>query len=125
MPNWTENRVKIYAPTDEVKTWLIPAPDGKPNMYRFNMHRLFPEYVPADDPCGETRWSYGWYVENTGSKWSPEVYLDRGNEDETRIVYLTAWSPNNPLLKRLHELTGWSIVNDYEEPGMRAARQSG
>ena len=63
MPNWNENRVTIHAPTDEVKTWLVAGSD---DTYFFNMHRLYPERVPADDPCGDTTWDYDWFVENTG-----------------------------------------------------------
>jgi len=34
------------------------------------------------------------------------------------LIYETAWSPNNGTLEKLHELTGWMIVNEYEEPGI-------
>ena len=36
----------------------------------------------------------------------------------TLLSYDTARAPNNGTLQRLHELTGWTIVNEYEEPGM-------
>ena len=64
-------------------------------------------------------WEYDWFVNNTGSKWAPEVYVSDGElPDATYLSYDTAWAPNNGTLQRLHELTGWTIVNEYEEPGM-------
>ncbi len=36
----------------------------------------------------------------------------------TYLNYDTARAPNNLTLMRLHELTGWTIVNEYQEPGM-------
>jgi|JRYI01.1.fsa_nt_gb hypothetical protein len=115
MPNWNYNSVKIHASTEAVKERLV----AEGNHYRFNMHKLFPAEVSAADPTGLEFWSYNWFIENTGSKWPPEVYInDIGCEDITHLIYETAWSPNNGTLEKLHELTGWMIVNEYEEPGI-------
>lgn len=82
------------------------------------MHKLFPDRIPADDPTGERSWEYDWSVNNTGSKWFPDVYVDsREDQDMTRLSYDTARAPNNGTLQRLHELTSWSIENEYDEPG--------
>lgn len=80
------------------------------------MHKLFPEAIPADDPTGSKSWDYDWFVNNTGSKWPPEVIICE-HDDATYLSYDTARAPNNLTLMRLHELTGWTIVNEYEEPG--------
>ena len=64
-------------------------------------------------------WEYDWFVNNTGSKWAPDVYISVGEaSDVTYLSYDTARAPNNKMLVRLHEVTGWTIVNEYEEPGL-------
>ena len=80
------------------------------------MHLLFPEQFADTDPLGNDGWDYDRFVENTGSKWAPEIHYCEGN-DITVLDYDTARSPNNGTLQRLHELTGWDIENAYEEPG--------
>ena len=116
MPNWNYNSVKIYAPENQVKDYLVQKEDE----LVFNMHLLFPWRFPSSDPTGEASWNYDWSVENTGSKWYPDVYLHKNGPDEqiTYLSYDTARAPNNLTLQRLHEITGWMIVNEYEEAGM-------
>ena len=116
MPNWNYNSVEIHAPIEAVKEWLVPKDESS---FEFNMHKLFPETFPADDPTGSMSWDYDWFVNNTGSKWAPDV--DLCTDEDPTVTYLsydTAWAPNNLTLMRLYELTGWTIVNEYEEPGM-------
>ena len=36
----------------------------------------------------------------------------------TVLAYDTAREPNNNLLEKLHDITGWYILNEYEEPGI-------
>lgn len=124
MPNWNYNAVEIHAPKAAVMERLVLHPGnpecGTGEHYRFNMHKLFPETFPADDPMGEKNWDYDWFVDNTGSKWAPEVYVSENEHaDVTYLNYDTARSPNNLTLRRLHEKTGWFIRNDYEEEGMQ------
>ncbi len=115
MPNWNFNSVSVDAPVAEVKTYLVK----RKKQYFFNMHLLYPDKFPSGDPTGEKGWDYDWYVENTGSKWPPEVDTPCSNGDlGTQLYYDTARAPNNLTLKRLHELTGWTIVNEYEEGGI-------
>lgn len=47
MPNWNYNSVEIHAPIEAVKEWLVPKDE---KTFEFNMHKLFPEKIPADDP---------------------------------------------------------------------------
>jgi hypothetical protein len=47
MPNWNYNSVEIHAPLEAVKEWLIPMTE---KTFAFNMHKLFPEKIPAEDP---------------------------------------------------------------------------
>lgn len=37
------------------------------------MHLLFPEKFAQGDERGDLAWSDDWFVDNTGSKWTPEV----------------------------------------------------
>ena len=115
MPNWNSNGVAIHAPLEAVKAYLVPQAD---DTYLFNMHLLFPDRFPVVDPTGEINWDYDWAVDNTGSKRFPDVTIDRcGPKAPTLLNYDTARAPNNDLLGRLHEMTGWPIDNVYEEPG--------
>lgn len=127
MPNWNYNSVEIHAPKAAVMEWLVLHPGnpeyGTGEHYRFNMHKLFPETIPADDPAGDKTWNYDWFVDNTGSKWAPEVYVSE-SEHNTELTYLTydsARTPNNGTLRRLYEKTAWTIRNDYREEGMQFA----
>jgi hypothetical protein len=105
MPNWNNNSVRIDAPLDQVSQWLIPLPNGE---YEFDLHKLFPE-MTSDDPAIE---------ELTGSKRNPNIEHFDGNDDRATLGYDSARTPNNGTLRRLHELTGWRIENEFEESGV-------
>jgi Ferredoxin-like domain in Api92-like protein len=83
------------------------------------MHQLFPEQFAETDPLGQEAWDYEWFVQNTGSKWAPDIDYCEGDSDITVLDYDTARSPNNGTLQRLHDKTGWTIRNDYIEEGMQ------
>jgi hypothetical protein len=115
MPNRNTNFVTISAPEDQVRAYLTTDE----HQLLFNMHKLFPETFPDTDPAGRTNWNYDWAIANTGTKWFPEVWITSdASEPETTLGYDTARWPNNLTLQKLHELTGWDIVNEYEESGM-------
>lgn len=54
-------------------------------------------------------------VEHTGSKWNPAIFDAKEEKGSTFLAFDSAWAPMNPLLKRLHTLTGWTIHNYFEE----------
>ncbi|UWR28315.1 hypothetical protein K3757_18645 (plasmid) [Sulfitobacter sp. S223] len=118
MPNWVFNEVDIHAPLDEVQAFFAPdfeMDEPSKAVTRFNLHKLYPDRFSADDLCGFNGWDYDWMVENTGSKWNPNL---EGITEENGVTFLgfdSAWSPMNELLARLHILTGWTIHNEYEE----------
>jgi hypothetical protein len=116
MPNWNTNNVVIYAPIEEVKVYIVQT-NNDSEEFMFNLHLLFPERYPASDPAWNESWNYDWAVANTGSKRFPELYIPHGDNKVTCLLYPTARTPNNGTLQRLHELTGWTIKNWYEEPG--------
>lgn len=45
------------------------------------------------------------------------MYITSTDDEVTYLDYDSARAPNNGTLERLHELTGWHIENEYEEPG--------
>lgn len=115
MPNWNYNAVVIHAPLPEVDRTILVAEN---DTFYFNMHVLFPEHVPAHDPTGLASCNTEWCDAHTGSKRLPELTVGVTPDGEsTRLAYDTAWSPNNETLRRIHELKGWWITNEYEEPG--------
>ena len=115
MPNWNYNEVTVDAPAIEVQKFLIFDNEE----YRFNMHKIFPEVFPSTDTIGDENWDYNWACDNTGSKWFPGLDgVMAAGDDQSYISYDTAWAPNNLLLQKLSEITGWKIENIYEEPGM-------
>jgi hypothetical protein len=106
MPNWNNNVVTIDAPLDQVKQWLTPLANSE---YEFDLHKLFPEMASQDDPATD---------ELTGSKRNPTIEYCDGDDQQTSLGYDSARTPNNGTLRRLHELTGWRIENEFEEPGV-------
>jgi hypothetical protein len=83
------------------------------------MHLLFPEVFAAGDEKGDKARNYHWFLDNTGSQRTPDIFLCApSSESVTVIDYDTAWCPNNGTLQRLHEKTGWAIRNEYMEEGM-------
>ncbi len=74
MPNWNDNFVEIAAPLEDVKDYLVEVhKDDGSTRYMFNMHKIFPDDFPLDDPLGKDNWNYEWFCEHTGSKWSPYI----------------------------------------------------
>jgi hypothetical protein len=118
MPNWVYNEVEIAASRDEVQPFLATdydMDDPTRPVSRFNLHKLFPERFDADDLCGRKAWDYDWMLVNTGAKWNPEISVISEKNGTTFLGFDSAWCPTNELLKHLHELTGWTIHNDFEE----------
>ena len=105
MPNWNNNCVTIDAPLDQVKQWLIPLAHDD---YEFDVLKLFPEMSPEHPAMDRL----------TGSKWNPIIEYCDGDHQQTSLGYDSARTPNNGTLRRLHELTGWRIENEFEEPGV-------
>lgn len=54
-------------------------------------------------------------VYHTGSKWNPEVPVIYETNGVTHLGFDSAWCPVNELLDRMHDMTGWTIYNEFEE----------
>jgi len=78
--------------------------------YDFDFNKIIPEPKPEVED-----W-YGWRLENWGTKW--EGYEGRFNEDQTAFSFSTAWNPPLPIIKKLAEITGQTLVLGYIEEGM-------
>ncbi len=74
MPNWNSNSVTIDASIEDVKDYLVEVHSHDGDVYyMFNMHKLFPDVFPIEDPLGKDSWDYDWFCEHTGSKWAPHI----------------------------------------------------
>jgi hypothetical protein len=91
------NRIRIRAPRASVDSYLV-TDDG--STY-FDMHRLFPEIVPADNAAGHRPWRYPEWNIATRSKSLPALLVIAAGM-ETIIRYETEWAPNIGTTERLH-----------------------
>ncbi len=114
MPNWNFNHVCIQAPFAEVEKFLVST---KKNRLKFNMNLLFHERFWSDDLDWDKNWGYEWACDNTGTKWFPDLYLCE-EDGFTALLYDTAREPNIKTLEKLSKLWSWTILLEYEEPGM-------
>lgn len=55
-------------------------------------------------------------LEHVGTKWNPRIDGIAELEGHTHLGFDSAWSAPESLLRRLHELTGWKMVNCYGDP---------
>ena len=119
MPNWVYNEVEIAAPLSEVQAYLFETDDPESTTggktHYFNLRQLFPERYDIGDERGMKAWDYDWMVEYLGTKWNPRIDCIIEVEGGTHLGFDTAWSAPENLLRRLHDLTGWKIVNHYDE----------
>lgn len=121
MPNWVYSEVTLAASYEELQDFLTrdeSDPEYPCDIFRFNLHRLFPERFGPEDACGYEAWDYDWMVDHTGSKWNPKVDHVASSGGEILICFKSAWSPSNLLLERLHQKTGWKIHNEFEEEAL-------
>ena len=56
MPNWVNNRVYIHSDSKtSISDYLVTKKD---KTMMFNIHRIYPDFFPEDDPTGEKNWEY-------------------------------------------------------------------
>ena len=147
MPNWCNNRVTVFSDdTESVKKIkeifeskdsifgkIIQEPDwkrlpnekgefpklrqhlGKDGQVMFETHE-FP------DGKNDDRW-YHWNIQNWGTKWDAcHVEIEYYDESQIEMRFDTAWSPPEPICKRLREMFDDIHVSwFYDEPGMEFA----
>ena len=55
-------------------------------------------------------------LDHVGTKWNPRIDSISELEGKTHLGFESAWSAPESLLRRLHELSGWKIVNRHDDP---------
>ena len=107
MPNWCQNTLNLTnsdsTELDKVESEL--KKDGKC------------EFLKSLRPY-EGEWSYGWCVNNWGTKWEVNVYnWERMDENTITVSFDSAWGPPITLYEFLYE-NGWEVEAFYHEEGM-------
>jgi hypothetical protein len=147
MPNWCNNRVtvfsddtesvkkikEIFESKDSVFGKIIQEPDWKrlPNekgeFPKVKQHfgkdgQLMFETHEFPDGKNDDRW-YHWNISNWGTKWDAcNVEIDYYDDSQIEMRFDTAWSPPEPICKRLREMfEDIHISWFYDEPGMEFA----
>ena len=147
MPNWCNNRVtvfsddtesvkkikEIFESKDSVFGKIIQEPDWKrlPNekgeFPKVKQHfgkdgQLMFETHEFPDGKNDDRW-YHWNISNWGTKWDAcNVEIDYCDDSQIEMRFDTAWSPPEPICKRLREMfEDIHISWFYDEPGMEFA----
>ena len=147
MPNWCRNRVtvfsddtesvkkikEIFESKDSVFGKIIQEPDWKrlPNekgeFPKVKQHfgkdgQLMFETHEFPDGKNDDRW-YHWNISNWGTKWDAcNVEIDYYDDSQIEMRFDTAWSPPEPICKRLREMfEDIHISWFYDEPGMEFA----
>ena len=113
MPNHNNNQLKLENGKDILNVLNPYLKCMGDNEYELD----FQSIIPMDEKLLEagSDW-YNWRVENWGTKWNG--YDGRISDDGSTFTFDTAWSPPLPIIKKLAELTGETLVLQYIEYGM-------
>ena len=138
MPNWTANKLRIIAKTDEAKALLPRLLNGFQAKVDYDEcafevidptpQELLNNQSPINDDAkgttffqkyGATDW-YDWRVKNWGTKW--ESNNDSVEEIENGLIaaFDTAWSPPINIYEKL-QAKGFDVFATYIECGMMFA----
>lgn len=112
MPNNCNNKLTLKSGGDILNIlnpYLFKITD---NNYEFD----FQEIIPMDEKHLEGKEWYNWRVANWGTK--RKGYDGGISDDGSTFTFDTAWSPPLPIIKKLAELTGETLVLQYIEYGM-------
>ena len=148
MPNWCRNRVTVFGKEEDISKiseifsdkksifdHIIKSPDWKrlPNekgefpKLRQELNKdgsVFYETYDFPDGKNDDRW-YHWNIQNWGTKWditADSVDMESYDSEQLEIEFSTAWSPPEPICKRLREMFPESSFSwFYDEPGMELA----
>ena len=148
MPNWCRNRVTVFGKEEDISKiseifsdkksifdHIIKSPDWKrlPNekgefpKLRQELNKdgsVFYETYDFPDGKNDDRW-YHWNIQNWGTKWditADSVEIELEDSEMLEVSFDTAWSPPEPICKRLREMFPDSSFSwFYDEPGMEFA----
>lgn len=114
MPNWCDNRVKLYH-SDKSKIDALAAELEKKHANGQFAGEPFQHLRPR--PESEENW-YDWNINNWGTKWDANL-IDWDREDDNTIYmyFDSAWAPPIGLYEYLTE-NEWIVDAVYHESGM-------
>ena len=130
MPNWCENRLRVFGPQADLEKFKQQAVGQAPWLSEqellatqpspLNFHSLLavPLHVLATK---DTNALEAWQLANWGTKWEANQ-AELMDESDTQLSYGfdTAWSPPVELLKRIGpDWPTLTFLLHYEEPGER------
>ena len=115
MPNWCENKLAVYGPTETVLKF---------HSYGLDFNKLYPQPDNVDEYETDMPGWWNWRCKNWGTKWGASNLASyRGStldEDaEFSYQFQTAWAPPIALLKNITK--SWPTLEfylRYEEPGV-------
>ena len=149
MPNWCNNKVKVFGEPEQlakvaeifkdeksVFNNIIQSPDWKRLP---NEKGQFPQLEQHKNPkTGEVMWEtynfpdgknddrwYHWNIQNWGTKWdvtAQNVEIEYEDDEQLEMSFETAWAPPEPICYRLREMfKDLHFSWFYNEPGMETA----
>ena len=132
MPNWCENKVYVYGPTEDVDAFFNKCYDNVSRDFQMlEMHLPTPEST-VDESGNETSAWYQWRIDNWGSKWEFKIgrLLQYEGDTNTGMTTLGFYgdTPWGPPLFGLESISAMypklMFYIEYEEPGMGFAGYS-
>ena len=110
MPNWCANSLVLHHEDVNMIERAVQS---------FQKEEFCNEFVPMPEEFKNDGW-YEWRVSNWGTKWdvgSSQYGVERGNANECKFSFDSAWSPPIQFYEKLEEL-GFTVKAMYYEPGM-------
>ena len=147
MPNWCNNKVKVFGEPEQLAQVakifkdeksifnnIIQSPDWKRLP---NEKGEFPKLEQMKNPkTGEVMWEtynfpdgknddrwYHWCIENWGTKWDvSELDIEYADDEILELTFSTAWSPPEGVMQELKDrYPDLGFTCFYDEPGMEVA----
>ena len=147
MPNWCNNKVKVFGEPEQlaqvakifkdeksVFNNIIQSPDWKRLP---NEKGEFPKLEQMKNPkTGEVMWEtynfpdgknddrwYHWCIANWGTKWDCcELDIEYADDEILELTFSTAWSPPEGIMQELKDkYPDLGFTCFYDEPGMEVA----
>ena len=110
MPNWCANSLVLRHEDVNMIERAVQS---------FQKEEFCNEFVPMPEEFKNDGW-YEWRVSNWGTKWdvgSSQYGVERGNANECKFSFDSAWSPPIQFYEKLEEL-GFTVKAMYYESGM-------
>ena len=116
MPNWCENVLTIKTKDEKVLKQILETIKGQQDNDGEIIELVidFQKIIPR--PKSEENNWFDWNCANWGTKWN----ADSGFLNKNTISFFTAWTPPEPIVKKLSEMfPNVSFSMKFTEPGDR------